>query len=277
MSDLEVGPAPSQIKNSVAAPKPVSYTVAMTKQRGDANIEKILNNAVTEIRAFCQANADPAVVKKYAKYFKEGYDGYGIGKEVWEANRTRFYDKYRNELGLSGFLKLGNKLFTSGKYEEGSAAIVSVKPFLDSFTPEAFQGIGQWLETGVRNWAHTDVICGELLSPCLKNGVISIAELEGWRQSDSKWKRRAVPVALLGLITRVETAKLLDFIRPLMMDPERVVHQGLGWFLRETWKKDPAPVEAFLLEWKDTAARLIFQYATEKMTPEQKNRFRKKR
>ena len=50
-----------------------------------------------------------------------------------------------------------------------------------------------------------------------------------------------------------------------MMDPERVVQQGLGWFLRETWKKHPKAVEAFLLEWKDRSPRLIFQYATEKM------------
>jgi len=30
-----------------------------------------------------------------------------------------------------------------------------------------------------------------------------------------------------------------------------------------------------LLKWKNDAARVIFQYATEKMTPEQKKRFRK--
>jgi len=75
----------------------------------------------------------------------------------------------------------------------------------------------------------------------------------------------------------VQTSTLLEFVRPLMMDNERVVHQGLGWFLRETWKKDPSPVEAYLLEFKDTAARLIFQYATEKMSPAQKERFRREK
>jgi 3-methyladenine DNA glycosylase AlkD len=60
-----------------------------------------------------------------------------------------------------------------------------------------------------------------------------------------------------------------------MLDQERVVQQGLGWFLREAWKRRPEVVEAFLLEWKDSAPRLIFQYATEKMTPENKARFRK--
>jgi hypothetical protein len=36
-------------------------------------------------------------------------------------------------------------------------------------------------------------------------------------------------------------------------------------------------VNAFLLRYKDTAPRLIFQYATEKTTPEQKQRFRKEK
>jgi len=237
--------------------------------------EQTMRAAVDEIRAFCQGNADPRMVTKYAKYFKEGYDGYGIAKEVWEENGTRFYEKYRDRLTLDGFLRLGQLLFESGKYEEGSAAIVSIRPLIDGFTAVTFQGIGVWLENGVRNWAHTDIICGDLLSPCLRNGVVDYSELSTWRESTSKWKRRAVPVALLGLISRVETQALLDFIRPLMGDTERVVHQGLGWFLREAWKKDPAPVEAYLLEFKDTAARLIFQYATEKMTSAQKARFRK--
>jgi 3-methyladenine DNA glycosylase AlkD len=75
-----------------------------------------------------------------------------------------------------------------------------------------------------------------------------------------------------------ETKKVqeyVNFIEPLMMDPEREVHQGVGWFLREAWKIQPAPVEEFLLKYKDTAARLIFQYATEKMDSEQKERFRR--
>jgi 3-methyladenine DNA glycosylase AlkD len=60
-----------------------------------------------------------------------------------------------------------------------------------------------------------------------------------------------------------------------MTDPEREVHQGTGWFLREAWKLQPAPTEIFLLKWKETAPRLIFQYATEKMTAEAKLRYRR--
>jgi len=68
---------------------------------------------------------------------------------------------------------------------------------------------------------------------------------------------------------------MFSFIDTLMMDSEREVHQGLGWFLRECWKRDRSLTEEFLLKWKDDCARLIIQYATEKMTKEERLQFRR--
>jgi 3-methyladenine DNA glycosylase AlkD len=120
------------------------------------------------------------------------------------------------------------------------------------------------------------VLCGEVLAPLLASGRIGLPLFETWRTSELKFQRRAVPVAMLGLLkSKPEVGPLLEFLRPLMLDGERVVQQGLGWFLREAWKQQPKPVEAFLKEWKDTAPRLIFQYATEKMTPQARERFRR--
>jgi 3-methyladenine DNA glycosylase AlkD len=83
---------------------------------------------------------------------------------------------------------------------------------------------------------------------------------------------------LLALVDRTaELPALLEAVRPLMLDAEKVVQQGVGWFLREAWKRQPKPVEAFLMEYRDTAPRVIFQYATEKMTPAQKARFKRKK
>jgi 3-methyladenine DNA glycosylase AlkD len=106
--------------------------------------------------------------------------------------------------------------------------------------------------------------------------VVPLSAFAGWRSASSKWKRRAVPVTLIKTLKLgYKTGELLAFIDPMMGDTEKVVHQGLGWFLREAWKLDRQPVEAFLLKWKDTCARLIIQYATEKMTKEEKLRYRK--
>jgi 3-methyladenine DNA glycosylase AlkD len=60
-----------------------------------------------------------------------------------------------------------------------------------------------------------------------------------------------------------------------MHDAEKPVQQAVGWLLRECWKIAPKPVESLLLEHVATAPRQIYQTATEKMTPEQKARFKR--
>jgi 3-methyladenine DNA glycosylase AlkD len=242
------------------------------------NQEKRIETIFKSIRAYCEANADDAVVKKYSRYFTEGYDAYGLSKEVFLTHASKLQNEVREELSEEEALRLGDLLFKSGKYEEASFAIHIIMAFEREFSTATLQSIGDWLEKGVRNWAHADVLCGEVLSIFFKKGICGLDELSSWRDSPSKWKRRAVPVSMLELLkdeANVET--LLVFIDSMMMDSERFVHQGLGWFLREAWKRQPQPVEGFLLKWKDTAPRKIFQYATEKMTREQRARYRAKR
>jgi 3-methyladenine DNA glycosylase AlkD len=239
---------------------------------------KRIQSIASEIRSFCAEHADEKVVSRYARFFTEGYDAYGITRELVEEHIKKFFEDYKGELGLDGFLKLGDVLLESGKYEEASFAICFLFPLHDHYTTETFHRLGQWLEDGIRNWGHTDVLCSEVLSRFLERGIVRLDDFSPWRQSLSKWKRRAVPVSMLALLkSRKDCGELLDFLEPLMMDEDKFVQQGLGWFLREAWKKQPKPVEAFLLKWKDSAPRRIYQYATEKMTPERKEKFRRER
>jgi 3-methyladenine DNA glycosylase AlkD len=62
-----------------------------------------------------------------------------------------------------------------------------------------------------------------------------------------------------------------------MTDPEREVHQGMGWFLREAWKIQPVTTEKFLMKWKNSCPRLIINCATEKMDKSYKEKFRKEK
>ena len=237
-----------------------------------------LNRAFDKIRNICEANADEATVQKYSRFFTEGYDAYGLSKEVFLEQASVLKSEIKEDLSLEDALKLGELLFESGKYEEGSFAIHIIRAYERDFTPDTFQHVGEWLEHGVRNWAHTDVLCSEVLSIFFKSELCGLNDLSSWRDSDSKWKRRAVPVAMIELMRiKEDVDSFLSFIDPMMLDEERFVHQGLGWFLREAWKRQPQPVESFLFKWKDTAPRKIFQYATEKMTKEQRVRFRAER
>ncbi len=105
-----------------------------------------------------------------------------------------------------------------------------------------------------------------------------MTDFRDWLTSEYKFKRRSVPVTLIkSLKTHKDYPALFRFLEPLMNDPEREVHQGMGWFLREAWKKDAPVTETFLMKWKNTAPRLIIQYATEKMTADQKLKFKKEK
>jgi 3-methyladenine DNA glycosylase AlkD len=239
--------------------------------------DAIVQTIADEVRAYCIAHADPVLVRKYAKFFKEGYDAYGIDHKdpSWESQNKEWAARLR-AAGPTAYLDAGDILTRTGKYEEASAAILCAAAMRDRYTPAAFKRIGTWFEGGIRNWGHNDGICSLVLGPFLTDGVVDIDTLAEWRTSEFKYKRRAVPVAMLPLLDeRADYGPMFDVIEPLMTDPERVVQQGVGWFLREAWKRQPKATEQFLMKHKETGARLIFQYATERMTPADRERFRR--
>ena len=136
---------------------------------------------LAEIRAFCETHGDAGQVARYARYFKEGYDAYGVHQDVLEAQRDASIAGWKRSLGLEGFLDLGDHLIRTGKYEEASCAICFVLPFRDEFTPETFDRLGSWLDNGIRNWAHTDVLCGALLGSFLESGIVPVSRMRPWR------------------------------------------------------------------------------------------------
>ncbi len=229
-----------------------------------------------EIRSYCRANADVAIVKKYSRYFKEGYDAYGLSREKLEEKvQSMLSDE---SINMKLVLSASRHLIKSGKYEETSFAIRLLNEFSEQFTAATFKEIEKWFEIGITNWAHTDGICGLLISKFFERNIISLETLSDWRTAKNKYQRRAVPVVMIDLLkSTTDYAPLFAFIEPLMLDSEKVVHQGLGWLLREAWKLKRKKTEAFLLKWKNDAARVIFQYATEKMTAKEKKRFKEEK
>ena len=208
----------------------------------------------------------------YQRYFKEGYDAWGLldkGNPFFTVRRDEWLERYA-AIGIEGFVEAGEWLFASGKYEEGAIAVQFVKARLADLDAGDALALERWFSAGVANWAHADVICGEILGPDSEGRPAVARRIGPWRASPLRFQRRAAVVATIGLLgpwkrtqaptpaQRAVTKRLLAYIRPMMLDEERVVHQGLGWFLREAWKRDPEDVEPFLLEFKDSAARLIF-------------------
>ena len=232
------------------------------------------SDILSKLQEFGKENANPAIVEKYRKYFKEGYDAYGLTHDQVTVKVTEI-------LSMPGItreqlLETSVLLVKSPKYEMTVIAIQLLLGFHKSWTVDTFNTVERWFSVGITNWAQTDYICGELMNLFFKKQLIDLGSISSWRTSSNKFQRRAAVVSLIKpMKLSTDFRPYFDFIEPMMHDPAREVHQGLGWFLRETWKKQPEPTEAFLLKYKETSPRLIFQYATEKMTAEGKERFRK--
>lgn len=249
------------------------------KAGATATKEKVSRRVAGEVRAFCEAHADPERVRKYARYFVEGYDAYGVDHRLpeWEAGRKEWLAQLQRA-GLPSLLDACDLLVRPGKYEEVFTAIVFAADSSAMYSPEVFARIGRWFDQGIGNWAQVDTMAKLVLGHFLKRGVVDVAAFQPWVASPFKYQRRAVPVTLIELLKETSNlAPLLRLIEPLMSDGEKVVRQGMGWFLREAWKRQPEPVEVFLLRYKDTCPRLIVQYATERMDSAAKQRFKRAR
>ena len=108
-----------------------------------------------------------------------------------------------------------------------------------------------------------------VLSEFIYNDIIQPKDFINWTKSESKWKRRAVPVTFFEAIKKGDKPEpIIAVVEILMEDKEEDVQKGLGTLLREIWKKQPEIVEEFLLKWKDKCGRKIIHYATEKMNKE---------
>lgn len=236
----------------------------------------MLDEKLKEIRDFCIKNSKQTNIDKISRYFKEGFDGYGIDQKVYEAQRDSWIVNWKKEMTIDKYLELGDKLVQIGKYEEISFAISFLKSERENYTESTFDRIGNWFDLGISNWGNTDVLCMLVISSFLIDRVIEFDKLKEWTTSNSEWKRRAVPVTLVELIkTDLKPVDALLLIKPLMLDNSEYVQKGIGTLLRGLWKIYPIEIEDFLLKWKDQCGRLIIQYSTEKMNKEYRQKFRK--
>ena len=229
-----------------------------------------------EIQQYFQKHSDPEIIKKYSRYFKGGFVGYGIDQKVFEKQRDKWIADWKGDMSLDNYLDLGDKLMKEKMYEEKSLAISFLQSEINNFSPATVDRIEKWFDTGIDNWATTDVLCILVLSELMKDRIIPYSKLKTWNFSDSEWQRRAVPVTMFLLVkSGLQPSEALPVIEPLMEDPSIYVQKGVGTLLRELWKRYPENIEAFLFKHKDTCGRSIVQYATEKMDKDYRKKFRK--
>ena len=229
---------------------------------------------VENLQEFCRENADSEVLEKNRKLFKDDYDAYGVSQTDMDFKKRELL--HNPEFNMELLLKAAPELIKSEKYEETSFVLILLNGMNKRFNRIVFSEIEKWYKLGINNWAHSDMLGMIILPQFLLNRIIVYTDMESWLTAKNKFQRRTVPLAFIKLLnTSNDFTGLFKFLEVLMKDPEKEVNQGMGWFLRESWKIKPKETEEFLMKWKEECPKYIIQYATENMDPDKKKIFKK--
>lgn len=231
---------------------------------------------IQEIRNFCKANANEGNIIKYQRYFKEKYNGYGLS--TLQINQEAKEVLKRADIALEVVLEAMPLFLKDNKFEEISCGLMVVNGLSKEYSKKTFVELGNLYKLGITNWAHADVLGMYILPKFFEQKIVDINDFKSWLKSPFKFQRRSVPVTFIKPLKANKDCKIfIDFIKPLVNDNEREVHQGVGWFLREAWKINSTVTEKYLNNWNNTAPRLIIQYACEKMSANEKLRFKRQK
>jgi 3-methyladenine DNA glycosylase AlkD len=228
------------------------------------------------MRKFFNDNADLKIVKKYSRFFKDGYDAYGIENNLFLAQLNQWFEQLKQGFKLAEFKKLFVELQKSGKYEEISTSIWFLTRLKKYHTKTLFKQIMTWVDQYYTNWAHVDVLSGQVLSAMVLDKVITLNDLLVYHENESKWIKRCIPVTMVSVFQEENNIQSILKVGNLMLnDPVREVGQGVGWMLREAWKKYPEKIEKLLIKHIKTGNRTAYQYTCEKMDKEYRKKFRR--
>lgn len=213
------------------------------------------------------------VIKNYPLHKDSVYDAFGLSEDEQIELRQMVLENY--ELDVHELAEFGNILVYTHKYELGLLAIQLLKKHRPRLDYSIYEMVKNWLDDGLENIYLIDLLATKITPVFLELGIVGVDDFEKWRSSESQWTRRVGILTMLYLKDKVSPQRLLDFALPLINDPQKIVQQAVGIYLRELWGFYFEDVEEFLTKHKDNAAALVIQHATQKMHWEKKKRFGK--
>ena len=217
---------------------------------------------------------DPNHAAASARYFQAAKGGYGEG-DVFLGVRVpelRKLARRWRDMELAEVVKL-----LRSDYHEARllALLILVERYRRAAPMEKEAIVELYLQNSdrINNWDLVDSSAPHILGDYLysrpdKNLLGELAA------SPSLWERRMAVLATFYFIRQGQFAETLRLVARMLDDPEDLIHKAASWMLRELGKRDAKPLLDFLEENAARMPRTMLRYATEKLTPEQKRRFR---
>jgi len=185
------------------------------------------------IRAALIANSEPWKLPVMQRFFKDPIDAY-CTYTLHVRNLAKQHGAEFASWPETDRTALATALWESGKFEEGTMAILLYSRMRRKLDKKHWNAFSRWLTTYVRNWAHCDALCAEVLGPMMIAHPERISDMKTWAASKAKYKRRAALVApIKGIRKGLFLLEIEEICALLAADCEDIVKKGIVWLRRE--------------------------------------------
>jgi 3-methyladenine DNA glycosylase AlkD len=185
------------------------------------------------IRTELIAHAEPGKLPQMQRFFKEPIDAYC----TYTADVRNIAKLHGGTFGgwtAEERLELTAALWASGKYEEGSAAIMLYARMLRRCGPAEWDLLAGWLDRYVKNWAHCDGLCTDVLGPLLQRMPERAGELREWTASPAVYRRRgALVTPIKGIRKGLFREAGTELAELLAGDREPIIRIAVVWLRTE--------------------------------------------
>ncbi len=205
------------------------------------------DRAAGELEAELRSRGDPVRAVQEKRYLKSEREHFGVTVPGIRAAVVGWAQGHPG-LARSDLLALVARLWNRPAHECRFAAVELLERFGPLLEPTDLSFLQQLIR-GSGTWALVDGLAATVTGGLLERHPELAEALDAWADDPDFWVRRSALLALLGPLRRGEG----DFERfgryadGMLEEKEFFIRKAIGWVLRETGKKRPERVHAWLL------------------------------
>jgi len=175
-------------------------------------------------------------------------------------------------LDRDALLQLVRTLWGRSVFELRMVAVLLLEAFEPLLRPADISLLERLIRES-KTWAFVDELAIAVTGPLAERSAGLVDVLDRWSVDDDFWIRRAALLALLPQLRRGagDFERFGRYADRMLDEREFFIRKAIGWVLRETGKKRPERVYAWLLPRCDRASGVTVREAVKYLSPRQRN------
>jgi 3-methyladenine DNA glycosylase AlkD len=225
---------------------------------------------VAEIDAELRAQGSPERAVQERAYLKSRLDHDGVSVPAVRA-LARGVAKRRSRLEREELLSLVDALWAGTVYERRRVAVGLLELCGDRLQA-ADTGLLERLLRESQTWALVDELAAVVVGALVERHPELGAVLDRWAADADFWIRRSALLALLVPLRRGggDFPRFTRYAEAMLEEREFFIRKAIGWVLRDTARKRPDLVYAWLLPRVARASGVTLREAVKPLSPEQR-------